>query len=221
MPRRSIAFTVLLAVCAGCNARSGEPKPPAEAAPAPAKSTISLFRGSVTPDGDGWRFRPCEGGETRVADSTGGVLARVARGEAGAASPGAYAELRGHLAADSSLVVTHVEGAFPGEGGGCGRPAPAVEALARGNEPFWSITVDRARERIVWRTPADSFETPYAAPRIEADRRDYAARTEAHSIDLKLEDTGCTDNMSGAYSAWKAAATVDGAAYSGCARVER
>lgn len=156
MSHRATAFALVLAACAGCESRSRDAEPSPSAVTPPATSQL---RGTLSRDGEQWKFRPCEGEEMPAVDSSGGMLPRVVAGESAAA--GAYVEVRGHLAADSSLVVTEVEAAFPGEGGGCGRAAPAVEALARGNEPFWAITVDRTRERISWQTPSDSFETPY------------------------------------------------------------
>lgn len=116
----------------------------------------------------------------------------------------------------------------------CGRreeqpppPAPApqaaaadtVEYIARGNEPFWAVTV--GAEGIRFSEPENIAGTlgPYRAPvRAESSMVFNTVLTDsAHTpLELVLEERSCIDSMSGFEYPYTATARVGGRVLQGC-----
>ena len=91
--------------------------------------------------------------------------------------------------------------------------------MARGNEPFWSVTV--AGSSMIWKQP----ETPdgvtfneLAAEGAEGTVM-YQAALEDRKLQLVIEQRSCRDSMSGEFFAFAATADLDGKEFKGCARV--
>jgi uncharacterized membrane protein len=109
--------------------------------------------------------------------------------------------------------------AFADEGGGCDPERATYEYKARGNEPFWSVTV--TRQAIVFAQPDDPtrIEFPYVASVLNGPRRFYSTRTTspAHTLEFWIEDRRCTDTMAGEILPYVAIARFNGRTLQGCA----
>lgn len=71
---------------------------------------------------------------------------------------------------------------------------------ATGTEPFWSIEL--FDNHIVYKTPTDSIETPYAEPVRAADAnvKRYNIQTESVELHIQIQQKECTNGMSGKVS---------------------
>ena len=108
------------------------------------------------------------------------------------------------------------------EGPDCGRLAAPVVVEARGNEPFWSVEVygDSARLRVPL-TPGGMVFNRGSWRQLTGGQWAYEARRGQSGSEeflvLELTETPCSDSMSGARYAFRAALIRDGNPARGCA----
>lgn len=86
---------------------------------------------------------------------------------------------------------------------------------AHGNEPFWKFTVDSGKVRFEnMGEEAEYFSyTPFAN---DGNARTYSAKNERTSIQIRMTQQTCTDNMSGAQYPWTAEVVIGGRKLQGC-----
>jgi uncharacterized lipoprotein YbaY/uncharacterized membrane protein len=162
-------------------------------------------------------FLPCgsDGQGMVLEDHTGGDAASVIR-SLGGEEGGVTAMVR----LDSNrLVAVRYAG---NEGPSCEELPPSTEVEARGNEPFWFVSVSSGVATL--RTPEQQAGVEYAGGnwtrhggtgwRFAAIG---AAGGVADSLSLELVDARCVDSMSGAHYPFTATLTVGGNIMTGCA----
>lgn len=99
-------------------------------------------------------------------------------------------------------------------------PPDTLEYVARGNEPFWSMTVTPDGE-LLFQTPEniDGARGPSTGPTREGTRLIFRAtlRDEASTpVELTLDEQPCQDSMSGFSFAYTASAKVGDRTLTGC-----
>jgi uncharacterized membrane protein len=203
---RGLSVTLALALLAGSGCDGGAPDGPR----IPDGATGDLLLAD-----DELAFRACDADEPlRVEDHTGRDLRRVIE-DLGYGS----GTVRVHLVLDGARV-TELRVAVPESGVPCAELLPAGEVQARGNEPFWNVTVNGAEAR--WRSPEEldgeafdegSWRQDDDAWRYEA-RRDHADGVEYLVVVLREEP--CRDSMSGAHYPFRAEAERGGDRFEGC-----
>lgn len=94
--------------------------------------------------------------------------------------------------------------------------------IARGNEPFWAVSIDGNEARL--RTPDEPDGIGYRDGRWKRDSvgapwtfRARRERAEGLRLELEITEARCTDSMSGAESEFQAVLTVDEKRMEGCA----
>lgn len=241
-PLRGGALVAALAV--GCSGDGAEGRRPAPGDASSGGTFPDTVRGVVTLlEAGGATFRRCgDAVEYWVIEEPGADLSVAARGLAGEEAP-LYAELQAEtVPAPQAGAGSGYEGALrvrrwvylAEEASGCGRlegraggEEPAAErggALpagvawrAQGNEPFWMAEV-RAERIVVVRPGVDTVSVPLVEPATDGAGRTWSAETEAHRLELRLEEAPCTDSMSGFAFSHTARLALDGTEYTGCAR---
>lgn len=197
------------------------PSPSDSAAGATLRAAVP-FRGILTVSASGGQFHPCGTAASRpVGEHKRGALEPIARLAADAVDS-VYVEFLGTAAgeADSVFVEELLRAAPLGESSGCRQPPQEAEAVARGNEPFWSVTVKQ--DQILFQEPEnlDGLVFPAATPVDANGRRTYRSRREAgtpQTIEIVLERRGCSDSMSGEFMHLTAAVTLGARRLEGCA----
>jgi uncharacterized membrane protein len=203
---------------------AGEPK----AAPAPDEGKEQTFRGTLISGPEASVLTPC-GSDERiwVTDETGKLWGIYGRFAASPYDP-VFVEVRGRSGPPPAegpgqeygrqIVVTAVRRAAK-EGLGCDEDLTGIEFKARGNEPFWNVTVgedgitffDISRLQIKFR---------YTAPARAPGRWIYyttAAEKGKHWLLIVIDEKPCTDSATGEYSSFSADVLIDGQRYTGCA----
>ncbi len=204
---------VACVLMAGCGAESGESAH--DAAPGgggprvPAGTSGVLFAA-----GDSLTFQPCDAASpVAIRDDTGQRLAALVE-----ELSGGRGSIHAHLVLENG-TVRELRVAAP-ESGSCEGVLPDGEIQARGNEPFWAVTVDG--RTAVWRSPDEpdgveyrggSWTATSAAWRFQA-VRDVAGGTESLVVDFR--EAACADTMSGARYPFRASAARGIAQYEGC-----
>jgi len=185
--------------------------------------------GALTPDATGalsgrlflsaevLRFVPCgaEGEGMVLEDRTGGDAATVIR-MLGGEDGGVTAMVR----LDSTrLVAVRYAG---NEGPSCEEMPSSAQVEARGNEPFWFVSVSSGVATL--RTPEQQAGVEYAGgswTRPDGSGWHFAAIGAAggvaDSLVLDLVEERCVDSMSGAHYPFAATLTVGGNVMTGCA----
>lgn len=165
----------------------------------------------------------------RVLDRTGGDLRRAHEALGGPGQP-VFVEVRaeavepgaGTRDAPARLGVISLVRASPvGEGAGCSEAPARYRFRASGNEPFWSVTVER--DSVVFQQPEEPRRVAAPIVGAEADSNHYAVHARSggpspHTIRLLLTLGRCADSMSGALYSFSAVATIDGRSLTGCGR---
>jgi putative lipoprotein len=212
---------------------SGRARGPAGGAPVPEEDSARPFRGMVVLGHGAHSFRECGAvGDLVVVDSTSGELESAYAGLASDAREPVYVELIGRSGPPPSedrgagyagwLVALELRRASPqGESFGCERQPLDALLLARGNEPFWNVTVSRTR--ILYQDPEhlDGIVFPPVPPELLGGRRLY--RSERAGVDepgdilIDAEPKPCRDSMSGEYFHMSAEVRLDGRVLRGCA----
>ncbi len=227
---RTVVLVGSMTALAACQSQDREPEAPlADDAPAatappaeadvPSTSALAFHRGIV----DETDFRPCDAETPLVLlDQTGGTLQAIRSGLSDSAA-GLYVEARGERLDTADPPAFMLEevlyAATPGEGGGCDRPPPDYQVLARGNEPFWSAEVRDATT--IFRQvdePAEIVLGPAESVASEGSVV-YLASGDGHELELLIAGHSCRDSMSGEFFAYAVRATLDDRKLLGCARV--
>jgi uncharacterized membrane protein len=196
---------------------------------APAESGLAIKRGIATAAEDHGLFRSCDDQtELWLVDEGDGSLTQLLT-ESGSAA--LYVEAYGEREAvpEKLTAAKGKAGVFTleqllyataaTEGHGCEQAAADFVVAARGNEPFWSVTV--AGLSMIWKQP----ETPEGISfnELVAEGGEgtviYQAALEGRKLQLVVEQQACRDSMSGDFFAFTAKADLDGKEFKGCARV--
>jgi len=227
---RTIVLVGSMAALAACQSRNREPAAPvADEAPAATAaqaeveiasiSALAFHRGIIDETG----FHPCDTEAPLVLlDQTGGTLQSIRSGLGGSAT-GLYVEARGERSETADPPAFMLEevlyAATPGEGGGCDRPPPDYQVLARGNEPFWSVEVRDATT--IFRQADEPAEIVLGSAESVASEGSvvYVASGDGHELELLIAGHSCRDSMSGEFFAYAVRATFDDRKLLGCARV--
>lgn len=98
--------------------------------------------------------------------------------------------------------------------------ADTLEFIARGNEPFWAITVTREGLRFQEPDRPEGVVGDYVSPVREGARRVW--RTTLRDsvrvpLELAIEEKPCSDGMSDRTYAFAAVAKIGGRVFQGCA----
>jgi len=203
-----VMILALQAVACGPASQPDEPAPPAGFSVEPSTA------GQLTLVDYALRFVPC--GE----DAPGGVVEDLT-GEARTLLDelaGAGSELHVMVRLDGNRIQQFRYAGL--EGPDCSRLPPDAEVEARGNEPFWSVRVAGTTARV--HTPEEFEGVSYVDgtwTRGEDGRWRYEARPEGggEPMVLRLTETRCIDNMSGARFPYQVMFERDGRLMGGCA----
>lgn len=95
-------------------------------------------------------------------------------------------------------------------------PGEAPELTARGNEPGWSLAVDRENMTLKWNYGENEAVVPRTEPTATSDGRSYLSATEKHDLRVDVADRVCRDSMSGMPHPQEVTVTIDGETLSGC-----
>lgn len=220
----ALGAAVLLSLTAACgqdnSASRASALPPPDAAAAQA-SDATADSAAAYACADGFRFAARAGAGTAlvlVRDTT----ARLPRVRSASGAKYAHAGTTFWSKGDEALFEI---GSTARQG--CQPSAPETaweEAFVRGaavraigQEPGWFLEIilgdritfvaDYGERRIV---------TPAPAPRRAAGATVYHAKTEAHTLDVRLREARCRDVMSGRPYALTVTVTLGGQAYNGC-----
>lgn len=226
MPRLLLPFVGLLAAACSCphdkpTAPVDEPLPPP---PPPAPAPVDRLRGLVTLDAEGPLFTPCGTDISMkvVGSAVDELLQALAQLEVSAGAPPVNVEIIGAtrtlsggagMASIESLLVVLP----PGSTTLCELDASYLYK-ARGNEPFWSLTVADGSlrfEAMALEAPIDIPATPLRAPGSSGPA--WHGEQEGHSLELQLNPERCYDGMSGAAYPFQASVVLDGESFAGCA----
>jgi uncharacterized membrane protein len=185
------------------------------------------YRGHLVWGHESRSFSECDGGrEGWVINESGDELVAVYEELATTPYQPVFVEVRGEwleapaegfgAGFGAALRITELLRA-ENEGFGCGLDLGAVQYLARGNEPFWSLRI--RDDGMSMRLPGDPEDIVFPAPEIEAQPGLVTYESEnAHSgIRVMLERRRCVDTMSGARYAWTARVDIGSMRLSGCA----
>jgi len=98
-------------------------------------------------------------------------------------------------------------------------PTDTTTYVARGNEPFWALTV--TPHEVLFQEPEniDGVRGPYAAPTREGTRlvfRSTFSDSAATPVELTLDEQPCQDSMSGFSFAYTATARIGDRVLTGC-----
>jgi uncharacterized membrane protein len=205
-------------------------QPSAAIEDAPAESSLAIKRGIVTAAGDHGIFRSCDDkAELWLIDEADGTITQMLTEDP--ASTVFYVEAYGERDAvpDKLTAAKGQAGVFTleqllfaspaSEGRGCEQAAADYVVSARGNEPFWSLTVTGAGMQ--WKQP----DTPEGVTFSDLQSENaegtvsYVASAENRKLQLTIDAQPCRDSMSGDYFAFTANAALDGKEFKGCARV--
>jgi len=194
----------LLMACERGDPRAvGEPAqgPP----PVPAGTT-----GLLTLSGGELHFRPCEVSEASVLrDGTGRDLSALVE-ELGYGQGSIHARL---VLADGVAVELRI--AAP-EAPACDLLLPEGQLQARGNEPFWAVTLEGSTAR--WRTPEEMDGVLYSGGEWTETPGGWRFEAQDAEGELVLEflEEPCIDDMSGARYPFTTRAHRSGWTVSGC-----
>jgi uncharacterized membrane protein len=170
--------------------------------------------GMLSVSGEDLSFQPCGAASpVRVLDATGQRLAALV-----AELGGGRGSIHAHLVLEDG-TARELRVAAP-ESGSCEGLLPPGEMQARGNEPFWNVTVDGSVA--VWRSPDEPDGVEYrngswtaagTTWRFQA-MREVAGGTESLVVDFR--EAVCADSMSGARYPYSTFAARGITQYEGC-----
>lgn len=185
---------------------------PAAVMPARGPSPLAAVSGTLRMHAGMLHFAPCgtTGDGASLVDGTSGEAAAIV------SELGPDNGVTALVEVDSiRLVAVHY--AAP-EGAPCNELPPAAELEARGQEPFWFVSI--AGEVATVRTPDEIDGVAYSGGRwsvIDGTHWRYDAARGGEALVLEFALERCADAMSGARYPLKATLTRNGAAMSGCA----
>ena len=134
-------------------------------------------------------------GETAPTDNVNTGTAADAAGEGEATADSELAESEASRAKASRQLKKWSEG---------------VNFHAIGNEPFWNLDIDFDRGMLFSAMDGIDLSTPMGLPEQndEGEVRKYTAEVESGTLIVGLDDSGCTDNMSGEQFEYKVTVQV-------------
>jgi uncharacterized membrane protein len=95
-----------------------------------------------------------------------------------------------------------------------------IDFIANGNEPFWSLEIDKGKN-IIFNQPG--LENPdsigYAEPVVNNGTREYHIQSGTKTIDVKILPQFCSDGMSDFVYEYKVELQYNKKKYSGCGRL--
>ena len=185
---------------------------PAAVVPARGPAPLTAAAGTLSLHDGMLHFASCgaSGAGNALEDGTGGEAATIVSELGPDNGVTALVEVDG-----TRLVALHY--AAP-EGAPCNELPPAPELEARGQEPFWFVSL--TGEVATVRTPEELDGVAYSGGRwsvIDGTHWRYDAARGGEALVLELSLERCADAMSGARYPLKATLTRNGAAMSGCA----
>src|SRR5688572_20487212 len=92
-----------------------------------------------------------------------------------------------------------------------------VDFIGLGNEPFWSIEIDKGKS-VSFNTPnmKQPVTIPYADPVVKDGISEYHVETEGTKMDISLFPQFCSDGMSDNLYEYKVVLKYNGKKYNGC-----
>ena len=167
----------------------------------------------------------CDGGRYWVTDATGGDLRQTYEASIGAAYESRFVEIMALRlpTPDAAFAAPYNEQLrvtdllrLETEGPGCSLDLGGARFRASGVEPFWNLDVntDTLHLSRLGHTPR-TF--PVSAIENNAATRVWRAESEGDTLTLTLENTRCTNPMSGSQFAYAANVRLAGETLSGCA----
>ena len=192
------------------------------------RTSSEVYRGYLVYGHETRSFEACDSTESSwVIDDTDGELPTLYRQLTSTPYQRLFVELEGELrsgpgqgfAADypNRLYVSGVRRAER-ESAGCDLDLSQLRFRAFGNEPFWSLSVER--DTLRWSTPGQSRS--YVAPTMTVIDGGYRYRAQAddgsaQTLELKLQARLCADSMADNRYSYRAEVVLEAVVYSGCA----
>ena len=95
-----------------------------------------------------------------------------------------------------------------------------IDFVANGNEPFWSLEIDKGKNFIFNRPGLEQPDTmAYVQPGVSNDTREYHFQEGSKKLDLKITPRFCSDGMSDFVYEYKVEMEYNKKKYSGCGRL--
>lgn len=95
-----------------------------------------------------------------------------------------------------------------------------IDFVAVGNEPFWSLEIDKGKNFIFNRPGLDNPDSiVYAEPVVVNNTREYHIQSGSTKLDLKIFPQFCSDGMSDFVYEYKVELEYNKKKYSGCGRL--
>ena len=95
-----------------------------------------------------------------------------------------------------------------------------IDFVANGNEPFWSLEIDKGKIFIFNRPGLESPDSiAYAEPVMTNGIREYHVESAAKMLDVKISPRFCSDGMSDFIYEYKVELQYNKKQYSGCGRL--
>lgn len=185
--------------------------PVRQVAPSPAVAGLQRLRGEAVVGKDGYGVTPCGSERQRIVEFAPDAQAFVDR----FLEPGGRLEFfldgwaREH---EGKLVIESIERVHT-EGPRCDAPVEQAMFVARGNEPFWSLSL-RATEWELQRPGEDALRVQAPATKVGAA---YVWVSSAPAAKVEIVPGYCADGMADAASGWAAELSLDGKTFRGCA----
>ena len=240
----AVLIVTALATVAGCQRDENVPETaalpaagnsgPASAAAAPGDtdSSLAIKRGTIALTADTRVLRFCgQSEDIWLAQQDDQTLDETYAKLAGEPGTPLFVEIRGNRVASppGTSIPASFKHAFvleellyagvPAEGIGCPATAPAYHALARGNEPFWSVEI--GSDQLLLRQASSPTPSKYALQETQDAEGSvtYRGTSGDKALEITIMGSPCGDSMSGEYFAYTAELTLDGRSLRGCARI--
>lgn len=205
----------LLAACGGIAPSSNKPEGQREGAPA---STVSApapallrVRGEALVGKDGYGLTPCGDSRQRIIEFAPAAQAFIDR----------FLERGGRLEffldawvreQDGQWIIEAVERAHT-EGPRCDREIENATFVARGNEPFWALSLSL----VDWNLERPGVEPLQGTAQVAKMGDAYVWKSAEPPVTVELAPGFCADGMADAATAWTAKVMLAGETLSGCA----
>lgn len=170
-------------------------------------------------------FETCDGRRYWVTDATGGDLQQTYEASIGTAYESRFVEIMAIRlpTSDAAFAAPYDEQLratdllrMETEGPGCSLDLGGAQFRASGVEPFWHLDVDTDTLRL---SRLGQAPRAFAVSAVESNAATGIWRAEAdgESLSLTLEESRCSDSMSGSLFAYTARVRLGGEILSGCA----
>lgn len=209
--------TLLLSACGGAPDTQGQATHAAEEASVPtvapdaSAGDLRRVRGEVVAGKDGYDLTPCGSDGQRIVTFAPEAQALVERFAGPNGQPAFF--LDGWAGErNGALVVESVERAHV-EGPRCDAALEDTIFTARGNEPFWSLSLTAAGWEL--QRPGEAATGAASLPAKSGDG--YAWESTTPAARVEIVPGLCADSMADAVSGWQAKLSLDGRTFTGCA----